>query len=43
MPGYASTGSAAMNMLRDTDTSVVSIAAAPGYACKTAFAAPFGN
>jgi AraC family transcriptional regulator len=31
----------AMNMLRDTDTSIVSIAAALGYASQTAFAAAF--
>jgi AraC family transcriptional regulator len=31
----------AMNMLRDTDTSVVSVAAALGYASQTAFAAAF--
>ena len=31
----------AMNMLRDTDTSVVSIAAALGYSSQTAFAAAF--
>ena len=31
----------AMNMLRDTDDSVVSIAAALGYASQTAFAAAF--
>jgi AraC family transcriptional regulator len=31
----------AMNMLRDTDASVVSVAAALGYASQTAFAAAF--
>jgi len=31
----------AMNMLRDTDVSVVSVAAALGYASQTAFAAAF--
>src|ERR1700752_1532183 len=31
----------AMNMLRDTDASVVSVAAALGYSCQTAFAAAF--
>ena len=31
----------AMNMLRDTDTSIVSVAAALGYASQTAFAAAF--
>jgi AraC family transcriptional regulator len=31
----------AMNMLRDTDTSVVSVAAALGYSSQTAFAAAF--
>jgi AraC family transcriptional regulator len=30
-----------MNMLRDTDASVVSVAAALGYASQTAFAAAF--
>jgi AraC family transcriptional regulator len=31
----------AMNMLRDTDVSVVSVAAALGYSSQTAFAAAF--
>src|SRR6185436_3304148 len=31
----------AMNMLRDTDASVASVAASLGYASQTAFAAPF--
>jgi AraC family transcriptional regulator len=31
----------AMNMLRDTDASIVSVAAALGYASQTAFAAAF--